>query len=101
MNTEELTQIANVHQGVLTRHDQEISGIRTLMSLSASQHRDELAAIRAILTQVAQQQVTNTQAIAQLTAEQQLSRQDINVLTASIQDLRNMVADYIQGRSAQ
>jgi len=69
------------------------------MSLSASQHRDELAAIRAILTQVAQQQAANNQAIAQLTAEQQLSRQDINTLTASIQDLRNLVADYIQGRS--
>ncbi len=99
MNTEELTQIANVHQSVLTRHDQEISGTRTLINLSASQHRDELATIRAILTQVAQQQVTNTQAIAQLTAEQQLSRQDINSLTASIQELRNLVADYIQGGS--
>jgi chromosome segregation ATPase len=41
----------------------------------------------------------NQQAIAQLTAEQQLSRQDISTLTASIQELRNLVADYIQGRS--
>ena len=106
MNTDELTQIANVHQSVLTRHDQEIAGIRTLMNLSAAQHRDDLNTIRAILTQIAQQQAANTQAItqnqqaiAQLTAEQQLSRQDINTLTANIQELRNMVADYIQSRS--
>jgi len=106
MNAEELTQIANVHQSVLTRHDQEIAGIRTLMNLSAAQHRDDLNTIRAVLTQIAQQQAINTQAIAQnqqaiaqLTAEQQLSRQDITSLTASILELRNLVADYIQARS--
>jgi len=99
MNAEELTQIANVHQSVLTRHDQEIAGIRTLMNLSAAQHRDDLNTIRVVLTQIAQQQAINTQAIAQLTAEQQLSRQDITSLTASILELRNLVADYIQGRS--
>jgi phytoene/squalene synthetase len=99
MNTEELTQIANVHQSVLTRHDQEVAGIRTLLSLSAAQHRDDLATIRTVLNQISQQQASNTQAIAQLTAEQQLSRQDLNSLTASIRELRGVVADYIQTRS--
>jgi hypothetical protein len=89
MNTEELTGIANVHQSILTRHDQEIAGVRTLLNLTASQRRDDMNAINQILSRVAQQQEANAQAIANLTAEQQLSRQDINSLTAGILDLRN------------
>jgi hypothetical protein len=99
MNTEELTGIANVHQSILTRHDQEIAGVRTLLNLTASQRRDDMNAINQILSRVAQQQEANAQAIANLTAEQQLSRQDINSLTAGILDLRNLVADYIQSRT--
>ncbi|XHX78497.1 MAG: hypothetical protein RBJ76_00725 [Stenomitos frigidus ULC029] len=81
MNTEELTQVVTAHQSAVSRHD------------------TEMAEIRAILAATAQQQTKNTQAIAQLTAEQQLSRQDIKQLTASILDLRNSVANYIQNRS--
>ncbi|MEX0270873.1 hypothetical protein AB3R30_17160 [Leptolyngbyaceae cyanobacterium UHCC 1019] len=37
--------------------------------------------------------------LERMAAGQELNRQDINTLTASIQDLRNLVADYIQERS--
>ena len=74
MTPEELTQFVNIQQTVLTRHDAE------------------MAEIRAVLNQVAHQQETNTQQI-------ELNRQDITQLTASIQELRNLVADYIQSRN--
>lgn len=113
MNTDELTQVANVHQQILTRHDQEMSEIRTELKLSNTQHNEEIKKIHTILDRVAEQQeatfqaiaanqqaiAANQQAIAQLSAEQQLGRQDINSLTASILELRNMVADYIESRS--
>lgn len=67
MTPEELTQLSAVHQMVLTRHDNEMSEIREVMKLIASQ------------------QAANQEAIAHL--------------TASILDLRNVVSDYIQGRS--
>ena len=67
MTPEELTQLTTLHQAVLTRHDSEMSEIREMMKLIASQ------------------QAANQEAIAHL--------------TASILDLRNVVSDYIQGRS--
>ncbi len=83
--------------------------IETLMlelATASVRHDNEFSRINATLERVTQQQEANNQAIAQnqqaiaqLTADQQLSRQDINTLTASIQELRNMVADYIQSRS--
>lgn len=74
MTPDELTQFVNIQQSVLTRHDAE------------------MAEIRAVLNQVAHQQETNTHQI-------ELNRQDITQLTASIQELRNLVADYIQSRN--
>jgi phage-related minor tail protein len=59
MNTEELTQVVTAHQSVISR-------------------------VETILERIAEQQETNTQAIANLTAEQQLSRQNIDTLTSSI-----------------
>ncbi|MBF2026781.1 MAG: hypothetical protein IGS48_08445 [Oscillatoriales cyanobacterium C42_A2020_001] len=83
------------HDNAISRHDQEFSRIsNTLQELAEAQKRTEEQQ-QANAQQIAQ----NQQAIAQLTAEQQLSRQDINTLTASIQDLRNLVADYLQRRS--
>lgn len=73
MTLEELTQIATAHQNAIARHDSDIAEIRELVKL-------------------------NQQQLNQLTTEQQLSRQDINSLTASILDLRNLVGDYIQAR---
>jgi len=50
-----------------------------------NRHDEEFSRINSILERMA--------------AGQELNRQDINTLTASIQDLRNLVADYIQGCS--
>jgi len=50
-----------------------------------NRHDEEFSRINSILERMA--------------AGQELNRQDINTLTASIQDLRNLVADYIQGHS--
>lgn len=123
MNTEELTQIVTAHQSVLSRHDQEMAEIR--QSLASAGQRldnvgqrleifderldrlgerldrlgdrldgigerldttvDRLVAVERTLDRVADQQEINMQAIAHL--------------TASMQDLRNLVADYIRGRS--
>ncbi len=72
------------------------------LATASVRHDNEFSRINVTLERVTQQQEANNQAIAQnqqaiaqLTAEQQLSRQDINTLTASIQELRNPVADYI------
>lgn len=95
MNTEELTQITTAHQSAIARHEQWFGEYQAASVVS----NDRLNRIEAILEATAQQQEANTQAIAQLSAEQQLSRQDINSLTASILELRHLVADYIQSRT--
>jgi glutaminase len=69
-----------------------IEAIMFELASASVRHDNEFSRINA-------QQEANNRAIAQLAAEQQLSRQDINSLTASIQELRNLVADYIQGRN--
>ncbi len=106
MNTEALTNIANVHQSVLTRHDQEIAGVRTLLNLTASQRRDDLNAINQVIARVAQQQEVNTQAIARqethvakMEALQALNQEQSNQFTTGMIELRGLVADYLKGRS--
>lgn len=84
----ELATASVRHDNAISRHDEEFSRINATLERVAQQQEANNQAI-----------AQNQQAIAQLTAEQQLSRQDINTLTANIQELRNMVADYIQGRS--
>lgn len=74
MTPEELTQLASVHQTILTRHDVE------------------MAEIRAVLASVAQQQEATAHQAA-------LNQEAIANLTAGLLELRNLVADYIQGRS--
>ncbi len=86
MNTEELTQVITAHQNAISRHDG---------------YENRLDRIETILQRVAGQQEINTQAIANLATQQELSRQDINQLTANIEDLRNQVATYITGREQQ
>ncbi|MGA7934292.1 MAG: hypothetical protein WCA35_12155 [Kovacikia sp.] len=90
MNTDELTQVVTAHQSIVARHDQEMAEIRLILT--------EIARSQA---QTQAQQALNTQAIANLTTQQELSRQDINQLTANIEGLRNQVADYIAGRERQ
>lgn len=81
MTPEELTQLASVQQTILTRHDQTLNT-----------HAQEMAEIRAVLASVAQQQQTTAHQAA-------INQEAIASLTASIHELRNLVADYIQGRS--
>jgi len=69
-----------------------IEAIMLDIATASIRHDNEFSRINA-------QQEANIRAIAALTAEQQLSRQDMNILTGSIQELRNLVANYIQGCS--
>jgi chromosome segregation ATPase len=99
METQELTQIVTAHQQAIVRQEEALTAATT-------QHDREIQDIRAILAATAQQQAANAQqiaqnqqAIAQLSAESQLSRQDINSLTASILELRNLVADDMRSRN--
>jgi hypothetical protein len=77
MTPEELTEISNIHQKVLSRHDKELAGIRALLSLSNSQHSDEIKAVRKLI---------------------ELNQEQLNTLTAGQIQLQNMVADYIASR---
>lgn len=95
MTPEELTQFVNTQQMVLTRHDAEMAEIRAALLQSAQRHSDHEATMQRIderIEATARQQEINAQQIA-------LNREDIAELKASITDLRNIVADYIQGRS--
>ena len=80
MTPEELTTIVTAHQAAISRHDTEMAEIRAILA-NAAQQTTDLAQQQA---QIARQQVQNQEAIAHL--------------TASIQELRNLVADYIQSR---
>jgi uncharacterized membrane protein YccC len=76
-----------------------IEAIVLELATASVRHDNEFSRINAVLEQVAQRQ-DQTEAMQQANAEQiALNRQDISALTASIQDLRNLVADYIQSRS--
>ncbi len=88
MNTDELTQITTAHHNVISRHDVEMAEIRT--TLNTVSHK--LDQVGDKLNQVAAQQDVNAHQIA-------LNRQDITSLTAGILDLRNLVADYLEGRA--
>jgi UDP-N-acetyl-D-mannosaminuronate dehydrogenase len=88
MNTEELTSMVTAHQNAISRHDQEMAEIRAIFQQSAIRHRDQeerLNRIETILEATAAQQRQNAQGITEL--------------RASITELRNVVANYIQGRS--
>jgi len=89
------TQAIAQNQQVIAQNQQAIAQNQRAIT----QNQQAIAQNQQAITQIRQAIAQNQRAIAQLTAEQQLSRQDINILTASIQDLRNLVADYIQGRS--
>lgn len=74
LNNTELTEFIRVHNAAIARHEQWLSDIS------------------GILTETAQRQ-------AQTQAQQEVNAQEIANLRASILDLRNLVADYLQGRS--
>jgi len=88
MNTEELTQVVTAHQSAIARHSAEMSELRgTLITIGQT------------LERIATQQETNTRQIEANNHQGELNQEAIATLTASILDLRNLVADYIQGRS--
>ncbi len=65
----------------------ELTSVVTAHQVAISRHDAEMAEIRQILAATARQTAVNQEAIANL--------------TASIHELRNLVADYIQARSEQ
>lgn len=74
MTLEELTQLAAAQQMIITRHDRELDKINETL--------DRVAA---------RQEATAHQS--------ELHQEAIATLTTSIQELRNIVADDVQGRS--
>lgn len=92
MNTEELTQIATAHQSAISRHDHEMAEIRAALRQGNEQHNQEMAALR-------QAHDRHNQEIDAISRQQALNAQGITELKASILELRNIVADYIQERS--
>lgn len=73
---------------VIARHDQEFDKINaTLVNTNAT------------LDRVAAQQEAVNQRIEAMERQSAINQEAIATLTASIQDLRNLVADSIQGRS--
>ncbi len=70
MTSEELTQLATIHQQAIVRHEQEMADIRALIRLNQEQFRDQ----------------------------REFTQEQLNQLTAGLLELRHLVADYIQGR---
>jgi chromosome segregation ATPase len=70
------------------RHDNEFSRINAILDRNAQQIESLTHRIEA-----------NSQQIEANSRQGALNQESIQNLTASIQDLRNLVADYIQGRS--
>jgi predicted nucleic acid-binding Zn-ribbon protein len=67
------------------RHDNEFSKINQTLDRLAEQQREA--------DERYERRFNN------ITNQVEFNREQINTLTASIQELRNLVADYIQGRS--
>jgi len=88
MNTEELTQVVTAHQSAISRHDSEMAEIRVILQRVGER-----------LDRMAERQEVHEQLIESTTRQGALNQEAIATLTASIQDLRNLVADYLQGRS--
>lgn len=81
LNNAELTEFARVHNAAIARHEQWLT-----------EQQETLAQINASLQETAQSQ-------ARTQEQQEINTQEIANLRASILDLRNLVADYLQGRS--
>lgn len=90
-----------------------IEALMLELATASIRHDNEFSRLNAVLNQISEQQAANarqieanarqieanTQQIEINTRQQALNQEDIRVLTASIQELRNLVADYIQARS--
>ncbi|MCY7391559.1 MAG: hypothetical protein LH647_08710 [Leptolyngbyaceae cyanobacterium CAN_BIN12] len=69
-----------------------IESIMLELATASMRHDNEFSRINGVLERNSQQIEANTR-------QGRLNQESIHTLTASIQDLRNLVADYIQGRS--
>ncbi|NJP12693.1 MAG: NAD-glutamate dehydrogenase [Leptolyngbyaceae cyanobacterium RU_5_1] len=69
---------------------------RTVASQPGSPH---LSVIQEWLTQHEQAIARHEQEMAEIRAMQQLNQEQLALLTAGLLDLRNLVSDYLQGRS--
>ncbi|WP_448564439.1 hypothetical protein [Trichothermofontia sp.] len=69
-----------------------IEALMLELATASVRHDNEFSRLNAALDRISEQQAANTRQIA-------LNQENIQVLTASIQELRNLVADYIQARS--
>ncbi|UZQ53402.1 hypothetical protein OOK60_12925 [Trichothermofontia sichuanensis B231] len=83
-----------------------IEALMLELATASIRHDNEFSRLNAVLNQISEQQAANarqieanTRQIEINTRQQALNQEDIRVLTASIQGLRNLVADYIQARS--
>ena len=109
MTPEELTQFTTVQQVVLTRHETEMAEIWGILTETARRQEEtarrqeasneRLDRLEQLAEAHAQQQAASSQRLDRIEHLAEVSRQDIAVLTASIQELRNLVADYLHGRS--
>lgn len=73
------------HDNASVRHDEEFSRINQTLDRMAEQQQEADARYE--------------RRFGNITAQVEANREQITTLTASIQELRNLVADYIQGRS--
>jgi chromosome segregation ATPase len=92
---ERLEQVAEQQQTTIAQHEQTLSRIEAQQELNIQ-----------MMDRIEAQQELNIQAIARIEAQQEinqqqiaLNRENINTLTTSIQELRNLVANYIQSCS--
>ncbi len=75
-----------------------IESIMLELATASVRHDNEFSRINTTLEKINEQQAANAQQIEANTRQGRLNQESIHTLTASIQDLRNLVADYIQGR---
>ncbi|MGI0486331.1 hypothetical protein ACN4EK_12895 [Pantanalinema rosaneae CENA516] len=83
-----------------------IEALMLELATASVRHDNEFSRINANLDRISAQQTVNAQQIEANTRQIEAhthqieaNREQIATLTASIQELRNMVADYIQSRS--
>ena len=102
MTPEEITQLAAIQQVMLTRHETEMAEIRAILADTAQRQAassQRLDRLEHLAEAHAQQQAASNQRLDRLEHLAEVSRQEIAVLTASIQELRTLVADSLNGRS--
>lgn len=73
-----------------------IESIMLELATASVRHDNEFSRINTTLEKINEQQAANARQIEANTRQGRLNQESIHTLTASIQDLRNLVADYIQ-----